>query len=206
MSLPKGDCHHQVKKKVITMWTEAGRHHLFDKRWLPRPPMGLLSRSQQEGDVVTMSTRGCYTVDQWGCRPQVSKKGMSLPSRQEVIPQSTNGVAVSKSATRGCRHQVNMRSSHSRATERGHQVNPGTGTPSQPMSGDIKLTQGAGTPSQPKERGHQVNPQRMGDTKSTHRERETPSQPSEKGRHRLNPRRKGGYTKPTEGNITGCIN
>jgi len=68
--------------------------------------------------------------------------------------------------------------------ERGHQVNPRAGTPSQPME------KGDETPCQPmqKGRGHQVNPQRQG-----------------RG-HQVNPWRKGGDTKSTHGKVTGCIN
>jgi len=103
-----------------------------------------------EGVVVTKSTEGRHTVDQWGCRHQVSKKGMSSPSRQEVVTQSTEGVGTP-----------------SQPKGRGHQVNPGVGTPSQPTEkggGDTKSTHGEreGTPSQPTEkgRGHQVNPRK----------------------------------------------
>jgi len=190
---------------------------------------GLSSQSRHQGGchhqvdrmgiVITKSTRGRHTVDQRGCHHQVDQRsshsrptGLSSPSRQKVVTQSINGVAVTKSAQRGCRRQVDKRSSHSRPKERGLQVNPVAGIPSQPRSGDTKSaherghqvnsksgdtksTLGAGTPSQPKKRGHQVNPRKKrrghqvnprregGDTNSTHGEREgTPSQPTEKGR------------------------
>jgi hypothetical protein len=155
----------------------------------------------RKGIVVTKSTSGRHTVDQRGCRLQVDRRsshsrpmGLSSPSRQEVVTQSTEG---------RCRHQVSKKgmSSPSRQ-EVVTQSTAGGGTPSQPQAvGDTKSTQGAGTPSQPTERGHQVNPRkkgrghqvnpRSGDTKSTHGEREgTPSQPTEKGRgHQVNPRK-----------------
>jgi hypothetical protein len=73
-----------------------------------------------QGVVVTKSTRGRH-------------RGLSSPSRQKVVTQLTEGIAITKSTRRGCRHQADKRSSHSRPK---------------------------GTPSQPKERGHQVNPRR----------------------------------------------
>jgi len=106
---------------------------------------------------------------------------MLSPSQQEIVTQLTKGVAVTKSARRGCHHQVNKRLSHSRLKKWGHQVHP--------SSGDNKSTFWAGTPSQHKKRGHQVKPG-SGDTKSTHKDRETPSQPTEKGRgHKVNTRK-----------------
>ena len=115
-----------------------------------------------EGVVVTRSSRGHHTVDQWGCRHQVSKKGMLSPSRQEVVTQSPEGA--------GTPSQPRSRDTKS-TQERVHQVNP--------RGGDSKSTG---------ERGHQVNRRAEGDTKSTHGEREgTPSQPTEKGRgHHVN--------------------
>jgi hypothetical protein len=127
--------------------------------------------SSQQGHVVTKPTRGRYKVDQRGCRHHVDKKGMLSPSRQEVVTQSTNGVAVTKSPRRGCRHQVDKRLSHSRPKKWGHQVNP--------RSGDTKSTQ---------EWGHQVNP-RSGDTKSTH-ERGQQVNPRKNGKgHQVNPQK-----------------
>ena len=123
------------------------------------------------------------TVDWWkssqslpktGRRHQVDKrsprsrpKGLSSPSRQEVVTQSTEG---------GCRHQVSKKgmSSPSRQ-EVVTQSTEGAGTPSQPRSGDTKSThgkRGGDTKSTHGERG---------DTKTTHGKREgTPSQPTEK--------------------------
>ena len=129
---------------------KTGRRHQVD---------GRSSHSRPKRVVITKSTRDRHAVDRKGCRHQVDKrsshsrpKGLPSPSQQKVVTQSTNVVAVTKSARRGCRHQVDKRSSHSRPKERGHQVNPGAGTPSQPRSGDTKSTHG----------------KRGGDTKSTH--------------------------------------
>jgi len=128
--------------------------------------------------------------------PRSRPKGLSSPSRQEVVTQSTEG---------GCRHQVSKKgmSSPSRQ-EVVTQSTEGAGTPSQPRSGDTKSTQERGHQVNPRkkgrghqvnprrERGHQVNPRKKGgdtksthgergDTKSTHGKREgTPSQPTEK--------------------------
>ena len=161
-NLLKEGCRHQVDKKVVT---KVGCHHNVDKRSSHSRPMGLLSPSQQEGDVVTKSTRGRHTVDQWGCRHQVSKKGMSSPRRSShsrpmglPSPSQQEGDVVTKS-TRG-RHTVDQRSGDTKSTqERGHQVNP------RRKGGETKSTHGKG-------RGHQVNPRRTGgDTKATERGR-----------------------------------
>jgi len=191
-SRPKGGCRHQVDQRGVVL-TKSTR-----------------DSQRPKGVVVTKSTG----------------RGLSSPSRQEVVTQSTKGVVVTKSTESrqtvdqwGCRHQVGKRSSHSRPKERGHQVNQGAGTPSQPRIGDTKSAQErghqvsprAGTPSQPKERGHQFNP-RSGDTKST-QGAGTPSQPKvrghqvnprKKGRgHQVNPRREGRDTKSTHGEREG---
>jgi hypothetical protein len=133
-------------------------------------------------------------------RPEADTKSSQRSRREDVVTQSTKGVIVTKSIKwgllsqegnvvtkptrgrytvdrRGCRHQVDRRSSHSRPMElpsasrqkvRGHQVNPAVGTPSQPKERRHQVNPGVGTPSQPKERGHQVNPQKKGaDTQST---------------------------------------
>ena len=73
----------------------------------------VVTKSTQRGVAVTKSTEGRHTVDRKGCRHQVDKKGMSSPSRQEVITQLTEGVAVTKSTRGGCRHQADKRSLHS---------------------------------------------------------------------------------------------
>ena len=190
-------------RRTVDSWTslqslpKIGSRHQVNRRWSHNRPTGWLwSLSRQEiitqstdSVVVTKSTRGRHTVDRWGCRHQVSKRG-------EVINKLTRG-----------RHTVDRRSGdtkspHAAGTpsqpkQRGHQVNPGRG--------DTKSTQGAGTPSQPTERGRQVNP-RSGDTKSTQERKGTPSQPTKKGRHQVNPRRKGGDTKSTHRKIAGSIN
>jgi len=167
-----------------------GRRHQVD---------GRSSHSRPNRVVVTKSTSDRHTVDRKGCRHQVDKwsshsrpKGLPSPSQQKVITQSTNGVAVTKSARMGCRHQVDKRSSHSRPKERGHQVNPGAGTPSQPRSGDTKSTHGK------RGGGHQVNPQKKGRGHQVNPRRE-------RG-HQVNPRKKGGDTKSTHGKVAGRIN
>jgi len=165
----------------------------------------------------------CRRDDRWrssqspakaGRRHQVDRtpshsrpKGLSSPSRQKVVTQSTKGGGrrqVYKSRhtvdRRGCRHLVDKRSSHNRPM--------GLPSPSQQEGdvvtksirgrhtvdrriGDTTSAQGAGTPSQPKERGHQVNPRGEGDTKSPTEEGGggTPSRPMKKGRQQVNPRR-----------------
>jgi len=126
---------------------------------------------------------------------------MLSPSRQEVITQSTNGVAITKSARMGCRHQVDQRSSQSRLKERGHQVNPGAWTPSEPKGRGHQVITRAGKTSQPKSgRGHQVAHRgRGGDTKSTHGEREgTPSQPKSWWGHQVAHRARGHQVSPRE--------
>jgi len=173
--LTQRGCRHQVDKRSSHSRPKGGCRHQVDRRSSHGRPKGLPSPSRQKGDVVTKPTSGRDTVDRRGCRHQVGKKGMSSPSRQEVVTQSTEGVGTP-----------------SQPKERGHQVNPGVGTPSQPKERGHQVNPRAGTPSQPRSRDTKsTHGKRGGDTKSTHGEREgTPSQPTEKGRgHQVNPRK-----------------
>ncbi|KAF8533769.1 hypothetical protein BDD12DRAFT_809902 [Trichophaea hybrida] len=140
------------RQEVVTQSTKGGCRHQVDRRSSHSRPKGLPSPSRQKGNVVTKSTRGRYTADRRGCRHPVDKKGMSSPSRQEVVTQLTEGGGTPS-------QPKEVGDTKSTQGSRGHQVNP--------RSGDTKLTQGAGTPSQPKEVGdtksteewgHQVNP------------------------------------------------
>jgi hypothetical protein len=147
----------------------VGCRHQVDRRLAhSRPKAVVVTKSTKGRHTVDRRgcrpklTRGHHTVDQWGCRHQFRKMGMSSVSQQEVVTQSTEGVGTP-----------------SPPKERGHQVNP--------RSGNTKSTKGGKTPSQPKEQGHKVNQREEGDTKSTHEERETQSQPTENGRgHQVN--------------------
>jgi hypothetical protein len=156
-----------------------------------------------EGVVVTKSTEGRHTVDQWSCRHQVGKKVVTQSTRRSSHCRPMELPSPSRQEG-GCHHQVDRRSSHSRPMELpspsrqegrhtvdqkewGYQVNP--------RSGDTKSTQ---------QWGHQVNP-RSEDTNSTqewgHQVNPgagTPSQPTEKGRGHTVDSRNVGDTESTQ--------
>jgi len=214
---------HSRYEKVVTQSTKRGCRHLVDQR----------------GVVVTNSTRDSHQVTQWelsspsrqegDCRHQVDSKGgccHQVDSKGDCRHQvDRKGIVVTKLTSgrytvdqRGCRHQVDKWSSHSRrkrlslpgrqkvatqstngvavtkSARRGcrHHVDKRS-SHSRPKAWRHKVNPRVGTPSQPKERGHQVNP-RSGDTKST-QGAGTPSQPKERG-HQVNPR--SGDTKSTQ--------
>lgn len=148
------------------------------------------SHTRQTGIVLTKAARGG--------RHTVNRRGLSSPSWQVVLTQSTNEYAITQSARKGCHHQAGKMSSDSQLKEWGHHVNPWAGIPYQPKSGDTKSTQGVGTPSQLKEKGHQVNPG-SGETKWTQGDRGhqfdpragTPNQPKRGRGHQVTHRRRG---------------
>jgi hypothetical protein len=155
-SRPKGGCRHQVDKRLSPSRPMGVVVTKSTGRGLSSPSRQVVVTQLTKEVVVTKSTEGRHTVDQWGCRHQVGKQGMSSSSRQEVVTQSTEGAGTPSQPKSGDTKSTK---------EGGHQVNPGAGTPSQPRCGDTKSTQ---------ERGHQVNPgvgtpsqPRSGDTKST---------------------------------------
>jgi hypothetical protein len=108
-SRPKGGCRHQVDKRSCHSRPKGAVVTKSTRR------EGLSSQNRQEGGCRHQSTEGRHTVDRRGCRHQVNKKGMSSPSRQEVVTQSTEG---------GRGHQVNPRrwSSQGVSTDRVEEV------------------------------------------------------------------------------------
>jgi len=130
-----------TQRKVVTQSNEEGCRDKVNKRSQHSRPKGLSSESWQE--VITQSTEG-------GCRHQVRKKGMRSPSRQEVVTQSNERVAITKSAEGrhtvdlwGCRHHVREKWMLSPGRQEVvTQSTEGAVTTSQPRSGDTKSTQG----------------------------------------------------------------
>jgi hypothetical protein len=88
----KGGCRNQVDKKggiIVTKSTRRGLSSPVDRRSSHSRPKGLLSPSQQEGDVVTKPTRGRHTVDRRRGGHQVnprrwSSQGVSTDRVEEV--------------------------------------------------------------------------------------------------------------------------
>jgi len=72
----------------------------------------------RKGIIVTKSTNACHTVDPKGLSSpsreevvtQSTTGGLPSPSRQKVVTWSTERVAVTKSTKRGSRHQAETRS------------------------------------------------------------------------------------------------
>jgi len=177
------------------------------------------SYSGPAGVVITKSTRGRHTVDQWG---------LLSPSRQKVVTQSTAGVAVTKSTQRGCRHQLDKKGVVITKSTGGRHTVDRRGCRHQVDRKGIVITKSTscrhtvdqrgcrhqvdrrsshsrpmGLPSPSRQegdvvtrstKGHHTVDRRSGDTKS----------PTQEGRgHQLNPRRKGGDTKSTHGEREG---